>query len=401
MLKMYFDYRDVFKAARLGLSPKKMWMLLLGLLAGFTFYGIFGYLSHLIAGRSISDIWIMFGLVPAIPWPGAAVVSWIFWTIGVLGALIIYMLSAAAVARTASEQLKGNEFYDIAEARKFIKTNWKSIVGGPLIIFCFVLILIIFGIFLGLWGRIPALGEVSVAILSLPVYFICLFIVFLLVSLAVGLFYSPVICGATKSDTFDNLFETFSAITSQPWRLLIYTTLLKIVALLATAIFAWFTISGISIAFAVLSWAMGSKFTDIAIASFNFYTPPLASNFLLSLGTENTLIRNLNGFLLSAPTLNWSGQAAAFIMGMTLNLIRLAVLSYFFSIFITGQTIIYGTIVMKRDQKNIFEEDKKEQECQTSATAGPDDNIAAQNKSIKKKATSPQKKIKRKPKKKQ
>ena len=152
---MYFDYRDVFRAARLGLSPKKMWILLWGLLSGFVFYGFFGYLSHLIAGRSLSDIWVMFGLVPSLPWPGAAIFSWILWVIGALGALIIYMISATAVARTASEQLKGNEFYEIAEAKKFLKTSWKSVIGGPLIIFCFALILIIFGIFLGLWGRIP------------------------------------------------------------------------------------------------------------------------------------------------------------------------------------------------------------------------------------------------------
>ena len=399
MLKMYFDYRDIFRAARLGLSPKKMWIFLWGLLAGFVFYGLFGYLSHLSAGRNLSDIWVMFGLVPSRPWPGASVFSWILWVIGALGALIIYMISAAAVARMAFEQLKGNEFYEIAEAQKFLKTSWKSIIGGPLIIFCFVLILIIFGILLGLWGRIPVLGEISVAILSLPVYFVCLFIVFLLVSLAIGLFYSPVISGATKSDTFDNLFETFSAITSQPWRLLIYTMLLKVTALLATAIFAWFAVSGISVAFTVLSWAMGNKFSDIAIASFNFYTPPLASNFLLSLGIENPLLKNLNAVLLSTPTLNWSGRAAAFIMGMTLNLIRLTVLSYFFSIFITGQTIIYGTIVMKRDQKNIFEEDKDE-ECRTAEPVGQIDNTSAQKRAIKKKAVSSKRKIKDKLKKK-
>jgi len=368
LLKMYFDYRDVFRAARLGLSPKKMWVFFWGLVCGFVFYGIFGYLAHMAAGRSLADVWVMFGLVPAMPWPGSGAISWVLWMIGLLGALLIYMMSAAVTARLAAEQLKGNEFYEVKEAAGYLKGAWKSILGGPLVIISFVLFLLFFGILSGWWGRIPVLGELTIAVLSLPIYLVCLFIVFLLVSLAIGLFFSPVISGATRGDAFDNLFEVFSSITAQPWRLVAYTGLLKVLCLIAAGVFAWFTISSMGIAYQVLSWSMGGKFAGIAIAAFNMYTPPLATNYIMSLGMDNLVISGLSSFMTATPALNWSGQTAAFIMGMSLNAIRLLVLSYLLSVFVTGQTIIYGIIVMKRDQRDIFarEEGSPEETCQVT-----------------------------------
>jgi hypothetical protein len=364
---MYFDYRDVFRAARLGLSPKKMWVLFWGLVCGFAVYGIFGYASHMVAGRSLADVWVMFGLVPAMPWPGSGAISWVLWMVGLLGALLIYMMSAAVTARLAAEQLKGNEFYEVKEAAAYLKGAWKSILGGPLVIIFFVLLLLLAGMLSGWWGRIPVLGELTIALLSLPIYLVCLFLVFLLVSLAIGLFFSPVISGATRGDAFDNLFEVFSSLTAQPWRLVAYTGLLKILCLVAAGLFAWFTVSGLGIAYQVLSWSMGGKFADIAIAAFNLYTPPLATNYIMFLGMDNPMISGLSSFMTAAPALSWSGQTAAFIMGMSLNAVRLLVLSYLLGVFVTGQTIIYGIIVMKRDQRDIFarEEGSPEETCQT------------------------------------
>lgn len=361
---MYFDYRDIFRAVRLGLSPKKIWAFFCGLSAAFILYGIFGYLSHIVSGRSLSDVWIMFGLVPAMPWPGSGAFSWVLWSIGIVGALLIYMLTAAIVSRLATEQLKGNEFYEVREAIGFLKSSWKSIFGGPAVVAVFAVFILFCGVLIGWWGRIPALGELTVSILSLPIYLVCLFLAFLFVSFIIGLFYSPVISGATKGDAFDNLFEVFSSITAQPWRLVLYTGLVKALSLTAFIIFAWFSISGLGMVYQVLSWAMGGKFVDIAVAAFNQYTPPLATNYLMSLGIGSPALAGIASFAAANPSLNWLGQLSAFIMGMSLNIIRLLVLAYFFSVFVTGQTIIYGIIVMKRDQRNIFiDEDTSKDTC--------------------------------------
>lgn len=357
MLKMHFDFRDVFLAARLGLSPKKIWVIFWGLATGFFLYGVFGYLAHLVEGRSLVDIWIMFGLVPAAPWPGSGSLSWLLWIAGLAGALVAYLLTTAVAARLAAEQQAGNEFYEVGEAINYLRDGWKSVLGGPLVIFSFIIFLVLLGILSGWWGRIPVIGELTMAILSLPIYFVCLLLAFLMFSLMLAIFYTPVVAGATKGDAFDNIFEIFSSITSQPWRLIIYTGLLKVVSFAAVIVFACFTAAALAIGFSVLAWSMGDKFTEIVVAAFNLYTPPMAVSQIISVASDLPKMADFTSFMLATPSLTWSGQVAAFIIGMAMNIIRLLVVSYGLAVFISGQTIIYRVIVMKRDQRDIFSAD--------------------------------------------
>lgn len=367
MLKLYFNYKDVFRAARLGFSPKKMWVMFCGLLSGFVAYGILGFLAHAAAGRPLADTWAMFGLVP-LPWTDFGFWAWLLWGLGALAFAVIGMLAVTMTARITAEQLSGNEFFEIKEAAKFIRESWKSVLGAPLVIVLFVVFLLVCGAVLGLWGRIPFIGHLTVSLLALPIYFVCLFIAFLLLALAVALWYVPVIVGSTKSDTFDSLFETFSAITSQPWRLVVYTALLKMVALAGFAVFFWFTMAALGIAFQALALAMGQKFMDIALSGVALYTPPVALNAMI--GAMNNGWWGLGGMPPLAPCsdLGWAGHISAFITGMSLNIVRLIVLSYAASTMVVGQTIIYGIIVMKRDERNIFE---RREEKPAEATEAP------------------------------
>jgi uncharacterized membrane-anchored protein YhcB (DUF1043 family) len=368
MLKMYFNFKDVFRAARLGFSPKKMWVMFCGLLLGIAVYDVFAYLSHLAAGRGVADVWATFGLLP-LPWNDFTIWAWLLWGAGFVIFVIIYMLTASVVARIATEQLVGNEFFEIKEGLQYLKQNWKAVLGSPVVITVFALGIMIFGAVLGWWGRIPYLGELTVSLLTVPVYLVCLFLVFLLAALMVALWYVPVISGATKGDTFDNLFETFSAMTSQPWRLVIYTGLLKLVVLAGAVVFGWFTGQALMLAYRVLGAAMGEKFLGLAAASFNVYTPPMVLHLMLTLLQGRGLDPNI--YLMATPELNWAGHISVFLMGMSLNLIRLLVASYAAASFVVGQTIIYGIIVMKRDDRNIFEK-KEEQPASDMQTAKED-----------------------------
>jgi len=353
MLKMYFNFKDVFRAARLGFSPKKIWVFFCGLLLGLTVYNLFSYLAHAAAGRALADTWAIFGLLP-LPWPDFGWAAWILWFLGAAGLGVSYMLASSVVARITAEQLTGNEFYEIKEAVAFVKQSWKTVLGAPLVIVTFIaFIVFVPGLVLGLWGRIPYLGELTVSILAVPVYLVCLFLTFLLAALMVALFYSPIVAGATKSDTFDNLFEIFSAMTSQPWRLVVYSGLLKMVVLLGFGTFAAFSYWAVMLAYKLLGLFMGEYFTGLAASAFNMYTPPMVLNLLLSVLQGWGLDQGF--YLMNTPDLNWTGQVSAFFMGMSLNLVRLLVVSYAAAATVVGQTIIYGIIVMKRDDRNIFE----------------------------------------------
>ena len=54
-LDLYFDVRDIFRAPRLALSGKKIWIFMVGNLGGFILYWVFSYLSIANAGVSFSD----------------------------------------------------------------------------------------------------------------------------------------------------------------------------------------------------------------------------------------------------------------------------------------------------------------------------------------------------------
>jgi hypothetical protein len=366
MLKLYFDYRDVFRAARLGLSPKKIWVLFVGLLFGYVAYGIFGHLAHLAAGRSLADSWAIFGLVP-MPWNDFNGWSWLLWAVGAGAFLLCYLLAAAVAAKITAEQLRGNEFFEIGEGVAFLKENWKSVLGGPAVIVLFAVFLWLCGLLLGLWGRIPVVGELTVSLLAIPVYFVCLFLAFLYAALLVGVLYAPVIVGATKSDTFDSLFEIFSAMTSQPWRLVVYTGLLKLVSFAGFLVFGCFTAGALLIAFQTLGVAMGGKFTSIAVAGFNSYTPGWVMNIMIKLTGSCSPCQ----FLMAVPDLGWAGQVSAFIVGMSINAIRLMLLAYLMSSFVAGQTIIYGIIVKKRDERDIFAQPEEKETPQAEPPAEP------------------------------
>ncbi len=360
MLKLYFNYKDVFRAARLGLSPKKLWVMSCGLVLGFIGYGVFGYLAHLASGRSAADVWAIFGLVP-LPWSDFGPWSWLLWAAGALLMLLSYLLAATVVARITTEQLLGNEFYEVKEGLSYLRQCWKSVLGVPAVLILFAITILIGGLVLGAWGRIPVAGEWTVALLTVPVYFVCLFLAFLLAALLIAVVYVPAIVGSTKSDAFDGLFETFSCITGQPWRLVWYSGLLKLIAGAAAGVFLLFTAAALGIAFRTLALAMGPKFADIAIAAFTNYTPGWVLNLLIKLTAGWARFQ----FLAAAPELNWSGQVAAFVMGMSINLVRVLVLAYLLSTWVAGQTIIYGILVMKRDDRNIFvKPDAKETACE-------------------------------------
>ena len=68
-MSLYFDVRDVFRAPRLALSGKKIWVTLVGLLTGWVFYFVMTYLAYVVSGREIAWVWNKYHLFPPrSPW---------------------------------------------------------------------------------------------------------------------------------------------------------------------------------------------------------------------------------------------------------------------------------------------------------------------------------------------
>ena len=52
---LHFNYKDIFLAPRLALSPKKIWVFIIGNLSGYVIYWILSYLSLTISGIEINE----------------------------------------------------------------------------------------------------------------------------------------------------------------------------------------------------------------------------------------------------------------------------------------------------------------------------------------------------------
>jgi hypothetical protein len=69
MKAMHFNFKDLFRAPRLGFSLQRIWINGLGLLAGYIFYLVITYISFFASGYSFLEVWYTFGLLPC-PLPG-------------------------------------------------------------------------------------------------------------------------------------------------------------------------------------------------------------------------------------------------------------------------------------------------------------------------------------------
>jgi hypothetical protein len=349
MMTLHFDFKDVFRAARMGLSVKKIWVQFCGLLIGIIGYAILSYLALLASGFSLGDVWSNYRFLP---WPYGFelnLLGWVLWLAGLVFLVVVFLLSSTVVARLTYEQIQGNEFYEVKEGMKFLRQNWVTVLLSPLTLLGFVAFMLLCGIVAGLWGKIPWLGEISLGLAAIPLFLAGLFSVYLAVNFKVSILLTPAIVGTSKSDTFDSLFEVFSSLNSQPWRLLLYELLLMIVNLVATMIFAGAVVLALQVVHTTLGVLMGEKLTQVVDAARGYL--PLCVNY------PSPIPAWCGPHQLGGPgvmDLSWSRAIAGFFLGISLNLVWLIVYAYSASIWAVGQVLIYGVVVKKKDKRDLF-----------------------------------------------
>lgn len=363
MVKLHFNYKDIFRAGRLGFSAKKIWTGFLGLLLGLLIYNIFAYAGFLFSPDwSLSEIWQNYRLAP-LPKVGGVSLSllgWFLLGLGSLLSLVIGLLTSTAISKITIEQLRGDEFYESREAMKFALKNWKGVVLSPFTLAVFILLLLIGGLLMGLIGRIPFLGPLFIAFFSIPFIGAGIFVAYLVVVFLVSFIMGPPVVATTKSDTFDTLFEVFSIVNDQPWRLVLWKSLLLLVAFLGILFLGFFVDQGLS----VTQWALSPFFMGRGDLS------PMWHNGLSSLPRMPAtilLIDNIVEFY--APSLflpqpfqpvNWTGAIGSFLFGVTFYFVALFVLSYGLAILSAGDTLIYTVLTKIKDDKNLLEVKEEE-----------------------------------------
>lgn len=369
MVQLHFNYKDVFRACRLGFSAKKIWVQFLGLLAGAAGYIVLSYVAYLAAGWGVEGIWTAHRLCflpQGLPWFG-----WVIWAIGLVWLVAAFLVTGTAVSKITYEQLKGDEFYEVKAALKFALKQGKAALASPALLVAFVALLIVAGIILSLLGAIPYFGELFFGLMAIPAFATSLFIVYLLIVFLFNLLIGPAVVGTTKSDTFDTLFEVFSCVNEQNWRLLGYEALLGGMAKLSTLGLALASSWAVRIGGGVVHIFMRGKLDHIFQNALYYvrinppdwlpgWVKPPLTQFLNWLGLGQVL--GPQSYLYRG----WAVDISSFLCGIALYGIIGFVIAYLGATWFAGNTLIYTVLVKKKDDKNLLEvkeeEEKKEEE---------------------------------------
>jgi hypothetical protein len=388
--KLYFDFRDVLRAPRLGFSAKKIWVQFTGLVIGLGGYAVLAYVSLLVAGASFAEIWFNYGALPiplvfgpvgevanyfvGVPW-----YTWLIWGVGVLWALILALLAGTATAKLTYEQLRGNDFFSKREAWRFARKNAAAVILSPVGLAILAAGLVFGGLVIGWFASWGAVSAWITAALFPVIIGVTVFTLYLAVIILVGVVIAPAVVATTKNDTFETIFELFSTVAAQPWRLFIYEFLLCLVTMLAFGVFLVFILFALKLMKMVFGVWWGTDFTQYVLPQAQHYT----HSFLrvpvdVAQVYANRLIFCCQhaGFMPwlvvgNIPGIYWllAPQSYSFIpmqpaAGLHVASIILAVgligligilASYLLATCQAGQTLIYVTLRKKKDDENILE----------------------------------------------
>jgi hypothetical protein len=369
MTKLHWSYKDVFRALRLGFSAKKVWMMSLGLLVGFAGYTVLTYIAYAAAGTDFLAVWQTFRLLPlpspydyAFPW-----YSWVIFAVAGLWFLCAVLITGTAVSKVAYEQLRGDEFYESKEAFRFAFRNAPALLSSPLLVVAFIALIVFFGLIFSLLGAIPAAGEIFVGLLAVLAFVASLFIVYLLFVFGFALLLGPSVIGATRSDTFDTLFEVFSCVNEQPARLIWYTATTALLAKVGSFLLGLAASAAGRIGYAITGVFMGEKLAEV-VSNASYYFKLSVPYWCPQLFHQTFLAEmNLYGFpQVYLPgeyaSLGWSYDVASLLLGVLFYLIAIMVVGYGLSVWFTGMTLNFAVLAYKKDEKNVLELPEDEEE---------------------------------------
>ncbi len=361
---MRFDYRDLFRSARLAFSFQRIWIQFIGLLCGYSVFVVLTYLAHLAAGRNLGILWTRYGFFPFLsgvhfPW-----YSLILFIIGALFLLFAWMVTSTAVARATYMHLKGNVFYTWKEAVRFaVKKKGGSVISTPIAITLIIFFVGLGGVVVGLAGQIPFIGEIGLSIFTVIWFVTSVFLTFLLLALIVSLILSPSIIATTDDDAFEGIFQSFSSLYSQPWRLILYELLLGVIAIIGLAVFAFFAKKAWDLMTVIFLWGMGGKYADLSYAASYLlqswvYPAVIWARAILGEYTGNFFFAR--DF---APLdLRLTMQIASWIYAIFLVFIGGFIFSYPLAVFNVGNTQIFLILKKKKDDENLLDRKDKEED---------------------------------------
>jgi len=381
MHQLRFDVRDVFKSPRFALSLQRIWIQFLGSVFGYIGYLFFTYISFVTAGVGLSNGWKKFGLLPCLFSETHNWYSLLIYLVGLLWLVAVYLISATAVSRATYMLVKENHFYSWTDAIRFALRKTASILLSPIAILLIIVAFLAGGAIIGLLGKIPFVGEFGVTIFTFFWFIASLFVVFLVIILAVTLLQTPAILATTNDDAFEAVFQSFSLVWSQPWRLILYEVVSAAMAVIGTLILAFLSKKAFIVMDRVFSSVMGADF--INIASHGLYI--LNAWLFHSIAWVDSILGDMSAMVYFSRefiplTLPHGYQyVASYIFVFWMLIIGGLILSYGLATYNVGNTLSYLILRKKKDDENLLERKDAEEEEDEEAEKDTEGEVAEES----------------------
>jgi hypothetical protein len=362
MKQLHFNFKDIFRSARLAFSIQRIWLNGLGLLAGYLLYLIFSYISLLVAGYDFSTIWGRLGLLPC---AFAMVVPWystLLYVFALLVFLAVILLTNTAVSRVVYMTLRDELFYTWNQALKFAWKKWISSLGAMLTFLFIIAFFVIGGLVMAFIGRIPFVGEIGTVLFTIPYIFAALLLFCICLSFGVALFFVPAILATSDEDALGGVFQSFSITFNQPWRILAYLSLLSLIYLFGILLFGLVMKISYHIFTILFSLGMGEKMVLVQQQALHVLDRALPAVYTWA----HSLPGNIGGYIYlnnphpMVPAMPFTVVLSGYIFGIFLLFLAGVVLAYGEAIMNSGLTIIYVILYKLQEKESLLEREDEE-----------------------------------------
>jgi len=395
-LKLSYNYTDIFRTPRLALSGKKILFLIKGNLFGYIVYYIFSLISLLSTGMSTNEIISEYGLYPYLFGHQAEWISWLFYFSGIFIWFFALMLSLTGVCRIFLKQLKGNDFFSGKDASKFVIKHKNAVLFSPITIFLIIVFFLLLASLFAFVGKIPVIGELSLAILYIFYFFGSIFTILSAFVLFTSFLFTPTIVGLYEEDTMGSVFQTYSIAFSQTWRILLYNTILCFLMFVGIEIYSWICLNSIGLISYIFGHNvfMGDKFSIINNHSLNVVFPNIIIDSIVYYKTLILEKVNLNSGipLLFSPLTNFADfkdlslieTISSFVLSTVHFTIAISIFSYGLAMLAVGQSLMFVTfkklsdgddLIFRADEDDDTDDLKLQNTFKSASKIPPQDNL--------------------------
>jgi hypothetical protein len=188
-------------------------------------------------------------------------------------------------------------------------------------------------------------------------------IVFLTFVLGVSLLLAPAIIATTDDDAFEAVFQSFSTLWSQPWRLVLYEMLSDAMAVIGFVVLAFLSKKAFIVMDRIFASTMGSDFMNISAHGMYLLSVWVAHsiNWVNSICPDMTsaiyFSREFDPLVLPGYQI-----VASYIFAVMILLIGSFIVSYGLATFNVGNTLSYLVLRKKKDDENLLERKDREEE---------------------------------------